>query len=446
MLIKHVIKKNTWVKLEKVKSKMDALYLIRFVLSLVPFTFLLFVATTVYGYTSSKIIGLNIVIIASVIILLFNLQKDTFVDFICFRYRAMIKDRLFISVSIFVLLALLSALNSKHIFTSFVGYFTRWEGFMTLFSIYTYFVLANIFFSKETMRRFSLNTIIISIVLFVIVLISVYLGIKRTSSIMGNPIAVGQFFLLSLFFILVLFNQTAKAKEKILYILLAIILCIGIVLSETRGIFVGFVIGFVALLIVWIFSKKKLIFNKISLKNASIIILTCIIIFSTIFFSTKKSEFWQKIPMINRFANTNLLDPSTRSRIINNKISFDMFTHMGSLKNTLIGLGPESYLSKWFEHYDPVIQKYEEGKMDHAHNFVFDLLITRGILGTLMFFYILFLSIKWAKKINFYVFSGTIFVIVSYFIQNLFAFDFYPTNILLLMIFTYLIKENEYAV
>lgn len=427
-------------------KNISSISIINFFLLCVPFTFLFFFHTTVYGYSSSKIVGLNTILVIILFLIILNIHKNTFIDFLLYKYKILKKDKLFIVFNVFVLLALLSALNSKHIFTSFVGEFRRWDGFMTLFSIYLYFILTNIFFTKKQIKYLLLNLYIVSFIVFIIVMISVNLGIERTSSIMGNPIANGQFFLMNLFFALILFKDSKNIKERIIYGIFPIICIFGIIFSETRGIMAGLYIGFLSLLFLWIFSTKRKIFKKINTKNISIIILILITLFSVIFIQTRKSIFWQKIPMINRVALIDIKDPTTMSRFINNKISIDMFSNIGGVKNMFLGIGQEMYLSKWFFHQNLELYKYEQSNMDRAHNFVFDLLIMRGILGTFIFFYLLYISIKYAQKINFLTLSITIFIFISYIIQNLFAFDFYPTNILLFTIMIYLIKEKEYGI
>jgi hypothetical protein len=108
-----------------------------------------------------------------------------------------------------------------------------------------------------------------------------------------------------------------EAKEKIKYLLFGseILFLSAILLSGTRGAFLGLVAGVVFWAVlqatkggdeVWFWKKSKSFWARI--------ILGILIVFAVVFGFTRSSDVWTKVPLLNRLALSavsNIKDPST---------------------------------------------------------------------------------------------------------------------------------------
>ncbi len=427
----------------KIKN-IDAFSMIRFLLILLPFTFLFYFETTPYGYVSSKVTALGLIIIFIAIIFIGSIHRKIFFQYLIEKWQIIKKDKIFISVSIFVLISLLATINSADFLNSFAGSFMRWDGFLTLFCIYLYFTLSLIFLDKKSFKLLNFNILLVSILLFSSLFLSFRLNFDRPYNFIGNPIFIGQFFLFSLFFIPSFIKNIEKNYRNLLYFFLTIIFILSILISGTRGIFFGLFISFIILMFIWIFNKERINFGKINSKHIAIISLILISIFSILIFSTKNMPFWKDIPFIGRVVEIGEKDATTVARIVNNKISYSMASHPDNILDFIIGIGPEQYYTKWYTHYDSSLYRYDRAVFDRAHNMFFDILIMKGILGLISFFSIIYFTIKKSKVTSFESFSISFFILIAYLGQGLFAFDSYTTTIMFFLIILFIIQSKKY--
>ncbi len=286
---------------------------------------------------------------------------------------------------------------------------------------------------------------------------------ERPISYIGNPafLATHMFFLIM--FATIIYGssasiETAKRTFKLLnfetlkplfwryFSLLIILLSIAtIFLTATRGAILGLAVGILFLLVYFAVKNpvnlqtpkesrfrqdpmgrdfKLLNFKTLehlNIRRISIALLFLIIIFSGFFWLTREAAIWQKIPGLNRLAQTKILDvndPSTQFRLITWKLSWNAFK-----EKPLFGWGPENYISAYEKYYDPEYAVYGETWLDRAHNKIVDVAVMQGIFGLLAYlgifgalFYLLFKSKEPSAPFLAAGLSG-------YFVQNLFVFD-----------------------
>ena len=133
------------------------------------------------------------------------------------------------------------------------------------------------------------------------------------------------------------------------------------------------------------------------------------------------------------------IELSTKSRSVNWEMA-----QKGFLERPLLGWGPENYTLVFTKFFNPCLFTPKCGGeiwFDRTHNIVFDTLVTTGILGLLTYlglFFSLFLVLgkKYLKEksISFWTFSIFIALPVSYFIQNLTVFDMVTSLVMFALI------------
>ena len=150
-------------------------------------------------------------------------------------------------------------------------------------------------------------------------------------------------------------------------------------------------------------------------------------IFVSIFFVTRNSSFWQKIPGLNRVAQISLNDITTRARLISAQIAMDSMKPKNSnLMRTLFGWGWENYMFAFDHNYRPEFYRYEPLSFDRAHNKIFDVLVMGGFVGLLTYLISWFFIFKFLFKKTqqfFWEKSFLLFFLVAYFIQGVTSFD-----------------------
>ncbi|MCL5004642.1 MAG: O-antigen ligase family protein, partial [Patescibacteria group bacterium] len=301
-----------------------------------------------------------------------------------------------------------------------------------------------IFEKKDWLNFFKISLSVGFIVIFYAFL--QYFGVKnfpflliseeRPISFIGNPAFLATHMFFTIIFAIVVFFETIGKTFKLLnfetfkllfwrYFSLLIIplSAITIFLTATRGAIVGLVAGILFLLIYFAIKKSSNfeMFKFLNIRNLSIILLGLIVTFSAIFWITRQNQVWQKIPGLNRLAQTAAMDksdPSTQFRLITWKLSWNAFK-----EKPLFGWGPENYIVAYEKYYNPEYAVYGETWLDRAHNKVIDVVVMQGIFGLLVYlgiFGVIFYSLfKLKEPAAPFLMAG----LIGYFVQNLFVFD-----------------------
>ncbi|MDD2807028.1 MAG: O-antigen ligase family protein [Patescibacteria group bacterium] len=200
--------------------------------------------------------------------------------------------------------------------------------------------------------------------------------------------------------------------------------------TQTRGAIVGLMVGLFVLALAGIFTIK----NRPA-KIAFGLFLAAIIATPFLIFEFRNSAIVQNNGTLNRLATISTTDITTESRLATWDASW-----LGWKENTktfLIGYGPENYYYV-FNKYFPVQIYKDNGSQiwfDRAHNIVFDLGVTTGIIGLYTYLLILLLAAYYLAKSfwqNKSISSSWLMVslLVAYFVQNFFVFDTFNTEIL----------------
>lgn len=200
--------------------------------------------------------------------------------------------------------------------------------------------------------------------------------------------------------------------------------------TQTRGAIVGLVAGLFVLAVAGILTIK----NK-SARLAFGVFLALLIAIPFLIFEFRNSSLVQNNGTLNRLATISTKDITTESRLATWDASWLGWKE--SAKTFLIGYGPENYYYVFNKYFPTEIYKDNGSQIwfDRAHNIVFDIGVTTGIIG--LYSYLLILVLATFALAKYYLKDRAISsswlliaLLVAYFVQNFFVFDTLNTEIL----------------
>ena len=346
------------------------------------------------------------------------------------RFKKIIKNPITIFTLSFFAVFIVSAAFAMDTFRAFFGDVERAEGVFGMMYFYVFMMLSALLFESKDWLNFFRITLVTGTILFVHEMIQFFSGTVRPASFTGNPIYLAAFFLFVIMSsLLVIADETKKHSGywRILAWPILPLSIVGIFVTESRGVIVGMAAAIVALAVYFAFRGKEIkLFRKISLKTISIYALAAVVIFSGLFFATRTANFWKKVPGLDRLSQVSSTDISTQTRLIAFGVGLDSINPAkNTLKEFLIGWGPENFHIAYNIHYNPRYFEFEQQWFDRAHNKLMDVAVMNGMVGLLAYLG-LWISLFWMavkKKENIWESAILIFFGVSYFVQNLFVFD-----------------------
>jgi hypothetical protein len=244
----------------------------------------------------------------------------------------------------------------------------------------------------------------------------------RVSTTFGNPIFLGSFLIVPLFFAGYLFFVSEGYGKKAWYLFSILVLLLGIVQTGTRGAVVGLALGILTAGVLYILLSNT---KKVRLYGGlSILFLALLILVGVIF----KSHLPQG-SVLKRVLS--LRDSNSTSRILQWKVALS-----GYKDYPVWGTGPENYYIIANKNYNPEIYKYDVSWFDKPHNYWLEILTTGGAVGFMfylgIFLYSLYgLYLAYAKKQLLSLVEVAVLIGggVAYQIQNLFVFDTVSTSL-----------------
>jgi O-antigen ligase/Tfp pilus assembly protein PilF len=391
----------------------------------------LIVDTSVYfPYITGK--SLLIRLSVSLALLLFSFGLFSSKDFreeSLARFKKFIKNPIVYLTFVFFAFFVLSAVLAKDTFRAFLGDVERAEGVFGMMYFYVFLVISGIIFEKKDWIRFFKLSLITGFILFAHEMFQFFSGLRRPSSMTGNPIYIAAFFLFVILSALIILNQKEKESAfwRVFSWLMIVFSVVGIFVSESRGVIVGMMAAIGTLAIYFVFRGKEIkIFGKTNLKTISIFSLIFAVLFLGVFFETKNAKIWQKLPGFDRLASISSLDNTTQTRLISLGVGLDSINpQKNSLKEFLFGWGPENFSIAYNKYYNPTYFEFEQAWFDRSHNKLMDVAVMHGIFGLLSYLALwgaFFVLISKRKELVGQS-ASLLFFGVSYFVQNLFAFD-----------------------
>jgi O-antigen ligase len=370
---------------------------------------------------------------------------------------ARLKNPIFLLWLSFTILAALSASLAVDGQVAIWGDAERGEGFLLLFHLLLFLGGSMLVFEKQDwLLFFKLSLFAGSIIAFdSLVGFLSDPSIRPVGYFIGNPAFTSVYALFVIFAAMVVTVTERKSQfwgaTSALAILLAII---ALLVTKTRGVFVGILAAFLVVAIYWIVSGKNkkivVVGRPVLAKRVGQCALGTIFILMLIFVNTKSHPIWQVVPGLDRLAQISASDATTQTRLINLRVSLRAVDPRSvGVERALLGWGPENFYYAYNQFYDPTIGKYETTWFDRAHNKLMDVLVMHGILGLLtylaLWFYVFRLILRRRRdgSTSEQTIAPLIFFGVSYFVQNLFLFDQITTYIPLFVFLGYVAQNNS---
>lgn len=388
----------------------------------------LFYAST----TTESIFIRGLLFLVSILFIINFFYAKKFRDKIIEKIKIVIKNPLVISILAFVLVFIASTIFAVDKYSAFWGTIERAEGLVGMMYFLSFFIFSLLIFEKKDWLWFFKLSLLVAFVLIFKEFIQFFNGVSRPDSFLGNPTFLAGYLLFSIFCSIIIFNEYKFKFWGYFSILILILSVLGIFITGTRGTLVGLAVGFIAVLIYSIIKGKSILIWKFNLRKLSVFILCLAIAFFALFFSTRGSEVWQRVPGFGRVAVISGEDNTTQTRLLMAKLSIDAVDPAkNGAKEFLIGWGPENFSLAYAKYFNPKQFQYEVGWFDRSHNKLFDLLVMTGILGLLAYLSIHFFFFKFIfKRQEFSLLNvGLLLFGVSLLVHLLFVFDQITTSI-----------------
>lgn len=370
-----------------------------------------------------------------------------------FQYRqyAPKKNFLTIAIIIFTAVLILTSFTGVDFNLSFWGDIERMEGaFGFLHLLVYFFIIISVFKDKKEWKKL-LNIFLASSIALCFYGLGQRIGLKsfllsddsRISATLGNSAYLGAFMLFGMAIASLLLLKTQNKILKIFYFIAVLLQVFILVLTGTRGAYVGLFFGILAAVILYIFlspSKKA--------KYISAGVLIFIVVGAVILLSNANAPVIRDNKYLYRFSHFSFQDATWNTRLISWQAGWQGFK-----EKPILGVGSGNYAYFFDKYFTPSFYTFtaQQTYFDHAHNTIVDIAVTSGIIGLLSYLaiwaaIILYLIKSFREKyINLNEFLIITFLLVAYFAQNIFVFDCLATFIAFFIIIGYISYEHYWS-
>jgi O-antigen ligase len=248
-------------------------------------------------------------------------------------------------------------------------------------------------------------------------------GAVRVASTLGNAIYVGGYgiFLTCLGLLLGL-KEKKKSGWQYASFLGAALGFIGIIISGTRGSFIGLAVGIACAAIAYMILHWK----NVKVRVAVLLLILFGVLGTAGLFAYRDSAVINAIPVLKRITMIDFGNIATNTRIMAWEIGIE-----GWKDHVLFGWGPNNYFYAFNTYYKPefLLHGWTETWFDSAHNVVVNTLTTQGLFGVLTYLALFIVPIivmgnaYKANRIDEYVLIIGIMFLAAHFVHNFFVFE-----------------------
>ncbi|KKT87906.1 MAG: O-antigen ligase [Parcubacteria group bacterium GW2011_GWC1_45_9] len=333
------------------------------------------------------------------------------------------KNALTLALGAWFLALLLATVFSFDPSFSFWSKAERMDGLFWHLHLLAFFLMAVPVFEKEFVKFLSINSLA-GLLTGVYSLASKYLpqvvsfgDQTRLGGTFGNPAFLGTYFLVMFFLNWILFILYSGAEKKF-FAALGTLSFVLVVLSGTRGAWIGMALGLAlfAVLVMFFRAKKYWRFGF----GILAVLFLLLVSFKSL------PQVWEKISPFFASRIYALWD-IPKPRLIVWQIGWNAF-----LERPVFGWGPENFIYAYNKHFIPDLHTYEMATFDRPHNKILDLLVMSGALGLLAYLGLYavlglksFLSLIFHRYDDkeFLIRSLFLSLVAAYFVQNLVLFE-----------------------
>ena len=378
-----------------------------------------------------------------------------------FLWQALSKEQITIKTSLpfWLLVSLLGIFLLANIFSldphfSFWGSPYRSGGFLN-FAFYIIFAILvfSIIRQKDWQKIWDF-AIFIGILVSIVAIFQQYGLISkifipfgaRAPSTIGGPIFLAIYLLLLSFLTLSFGLKQAGLKKLFYFLSFLLFFLVAVFITQTRAVIIGYLVGFLFFILFYPVRKFSV---SLGLKLTALIILLSGIY--GIYFVNTQTELPQFIQK-NRFLNGVTARLSIKAGLADSRISGWKVALPVLKDRPILGYGPENFAIGFDKFYDPSLPKItkEWGSWwDRAHNFVFDIGVTAGILALLIYlalFGVLFWQLQKLKHTDEHrlenrstriMTHGIQATFLAYLVANFFSFDTFSTYLISFLLVGY---------
>ena len=334
------------------------------------------------------------------------------------------------ALGIHVLVLFLSIASGVEWYRGFWGSIERGSGMFTyLHYLVFFFILISVCKTKTEWRRlldiFLAVTFIIGLSAlaqkFQLHIVYEY-DVARVTGSTGNAAHLAGFLIFGIFLSLAGMMKRPQQWQwrEILYGACFSLSVISLLLTQTRGAFLGLLAGFIVwgLALAMVYSKKRMVFI------GSITAVATVIAAAGFIFINRDRPFVMNNELLNRFTTINLQDTTAQQRLFSWQTGWRAFKD-----RPLLGWGMENYHAAFNQYFDA--SYYDIVKtgtyFDKAHNIIVELLVTNGVLGLLSYLLLLgVMAYHIARRRDGkagVTAAALLALLAAYVVQNIFVFD-----------------------
>ncbi len=343
--------------------------------------------------------------------------------------------------------ALIASLFGENLYRSFWGNIERGEGLLTLLHVFVYgFLCAQTFRTKKLWECYFAGSLIVAI------LVSLYgigqrMGVSwvlhsgdtRLSATIGNASFLAGYLLMhsfiALWFALTPRHVAWRVSAGIIYIFLWYV----IYNTGTRGALIAGVAVTCLMGCALAFRART---HRNAIRAAVLTAVTILVIITVSIFIERDAPWIQRSSTLRRIASISFSDITTQSRLLTWESSLK-----GLRNRPLLGYGYENYNIPFNRYFNPLIYRDAGSQVwfDRAHNVIFDIALTSGIIGLIAYLTMFGMALRAAWRCarrdeQEQYMTGVLLasLLIAHLLQNFFVFDILSTYIPLMLVFGFL--------
>lgn len=259
-------------------------------------------------------------------------------------------------------------------------------------------------------------------------------GSSRLSGTLGNAAYFGSYMTMHAF-IAALLVFTLKGWYRWALSGYVAYLIFMVMLSGTRGAFLGLVASGGVLLLLILFLKlwHNKIYRWLGVIGVSLVLLASLVV------AFRDSNLLKDNYLVERFANISMEDNTAQTRLRSWSYGLQGFTD-----NWLLGYGPENFHVPFNKYFKADFYDYTGNEIwfDYAHSMIVETAATMGIGGFLgyvgLYLAVIFVAIKYRKNTDnpnqLHLSVVMVMAMTAIFVQNAFVFDSFNTYIIFFLI------------